>query len=82
MSYKGLNHLSVSGYLQMILTGLTPLLKLLYGRERENLPKSLVVQLKILAQIPVSTRPGRVDNLQQLSQSYYSPFFIVESTRF
>jgi hypothetical protein len=46
--YKRLDHLSVSSYLQMILTGLTPPLLLLRGgvEGRENLPKSLLVQLK------------------------------------
>jgi hypothetical protein len=43
MTSKRLDHLSVNGCLQMILTGLTPPLFLLRGgvEGRENLPKSL-----------------------------------------
>jgi hypothetical protein len=56
MRSKSLDHLSVNGCLQMILTELTPPLLLLHhgGVEgRENLPKSLLVQLKNWAQAPV-----------------------------
>jgi hypothetical protein len=57
MMYKKFDHLSVSDYLQMILTGLTPLLHgHVVWRDVKILPKSLVVQLKILAQTPVQNR--------------------------
>jgi hypothetical protein len=61
MRSKRLDHLSVNGFLQMILTELTPSLLLLHGGVEgcENLPKSLLIQLKIWGE--TSRRYGDVE---------------------